>query len=92
MLRLQHAGDDLRHQPMPHLDVLPADERDVKLVRTSPSANQLARAADARMPASEDEHAPPSHCQGARLSAVFAAWKPHMPCTPPEGGVDDEQM
>jgi hypothetical protein len=25
-------------------------------------------------------------------SAVFAAWKPHIPCTPPPGGVDDEQM
>jgi hypothetical protein len=25
-------------------------------------------------------------------NAIFAAWYPHMPCTPPPGGVDAEQM
>ena len=30
-------------------------------------------------------------CLGHRReSAAFAAWKPHMPCTPPPGGVDEE--
>ena len=27
----------------------------------------------------------------ARFSAARAAWSPHMPWTPPPGGVDDEQ-
>ncbi len=32
VLGLQDARDDLRHQPMPDLDVLPADDRDIDLV------------------------------------------------------------
>jgi hypothetical protein len=26
-----------------------------------------------------------------RRRTARAAWKPHMPCTPPPGGVDEEQ-
>src|SRR5262245_18484985 len=27
-----------------------------------------------------------------RLRAASAAWTPHIPCTPPPGGVEEEQM
>jgi hypothetical protein len=30
--------------------------------------------------------------QKRRRRAVRAAWKPHIPCTPPPGGVEEEQM
>jgi len=74
VLRLQDAGDDLGHQPVPYLDVLAAHQRDVELVRRSPNADQLACAAHAGMPTAEDQHVRAGHRQGARLSAVRAAW------------------
>lgn len=34
---------------------------------------------------------PKAPAHRARRNAAFAAWNPHMPCTPPPGGVEDEQ-
>jgi hypothetical protein len=34
----------------------------------------------------------PGSNRSIRSSALRAAWNPHMPCTPPPGGVDPEQM
>ena len=34
---------------------------------------------------------PNSPSPNVSFNAACAAWKPHMPCTPPPGGVDDEQ-
>jgi hypothetical protein len=73
MLRLQHAGDDLRHQPVPDFDVLAADNRDVDLVAPPTMFDELAGAADASVPAAEDQDALAAHDQRARRSAVRAA-------------------
>ena len=76
---------------MPDLDVLAADQGDVHLVGRAAMLEQFAGTTDAGMAAAEDDDALPAHDQRARRSAVRAPKNPHIPCTPPVGGVDDEQ-
>ena len=59
MLCLEHAGDDLRHQAVPDLDVFPADQRDVELIRRPPLLEQHAGRPHAGMAAAQDQDAPP---------------------------------
>ena len=89
--RLQNAGHDLWHQPMPDFDVLAADDRDIDFIAGPPVRDQLAGATDAGVAAPENQDPLATHDQRARPSAFRAAYTPHMPCTPPPGGVDDEQ-
>ena len=91
MLGLQDARDNLRHQATPDLDVLAADQGDVELVRRPAMLEQLAGAADSGVSAAKDQNAASRHDQRARRSAVRAANTPHIPWTPPPGGVAAEQ-
>lgn len=47
-------------------------------------------ATGADMPA-KDEPLSPLNQAKTSASAARAAWYPHIPCTPPPGGVEDEQ-
>ena len=58
VLRLQHAGDDLRHQAVPDLDVFAADQRDVERVCRPALLEEHASRSDAGMAAAQDEHPP----------------------------------
>src|SRR5438270_9689705 len=102
MLGLQHAGQDLRHQAMPDLAILATDERDVEVVSRPAAPNELLGTTHACMTAPEDDNSPsfPSPAGGgsgggrhrkARLRAALAAKYPQRPCTPPVGGVEEEQ-
>jgi hypothetical protein len=73
MLRLQHAGKDLRHQAVPDFDVLPVHQHDLEVVGWTAPAGQLLGAADAGMAAAEDDDlARTTHHRNARRSAVCA--------------------
>src|SRR6202043_1577788 len=64
---------------------------DVELGLRAALLEQLARAADAGVAAAKDHRAGPRHDQRARRSAARAAPRPHIPWTPPPGGVAAEQ-
>ena len=58
MLRLQHAGQDLRHQAVPDLRILATDERDIEVVGRPASPKEFLGAAHACMTAPEDDNSP----------------------------------